>query len=142
MKKLLLNATIVFIAILALSCDDNCCTSEENNRKAELLGQWLVVEEGGSPGSGYYINEVSPVPPQILNFKGNWEFSSTAKGLTHFKYYAVKGDIVGLFVRDPGPNPDSSAFTHSYHARFEDGLLKLGYRYCFEGCHIGLKKIE
>ena len=107
-----------------------------------LLGEWLLFERGYSPGAGYIIEPVSAVPPQIIEFKSNGELSCSVSGLTEYKFYSVKGDVVGLFKSDPGPSPDSLAFTHSYNFSFEDSNLKLGFRYCFEGCHLGFKKVE
>ena len=143
MKKLVVNIPIILIAILALSCNEkDCCEGEENEGNNELAGKWLLFERGYSPGAGYIIEPVSAIPPQIIEFKNNGVLSCSVSGLTDYRFYAVKGDVVGLFKSDPGPSPDSLAFTHSYNFSFEDSNLKLGFRYCYEGCHLGFKKIE
>jgi hypothetical protein len=142
-KKLVVNIPIILIAFFALSCNEkDCCVGVEKEDSNELAGKWLLFERGYSPGAGYIIEPVSAVPPQIIEFKSNGELSCSVSGLTEYKFYSVNGDIVGLFKSDPGPSPDSLAFTHSYNFSFEDNNLKLGYRYCFEGCHLGFKKVE
>jgi hypothetical protein len=142
-KKLVVNIPIILIAFLALSCNEkDCCVGLDKDRSNELAGNWLLFERGYSPGAGYIIEPVSAVPPQIIEFKSNGQLVCSVSGLTEYKFYSVKGDVVGLFKSDPGPSPDSLAFTHSYNFSFEDSNLKLGYRYCFEGCHLGFKKVE
>jgi len=143
MKKLVVYISIILIVFLALSCDEkDCCTDQEKEGSNELAGDWILYERGYSPGAGYIIEPVSAVPPQIIGFKGNGELSCSVSGLQDYKFYSVKGDVVGLFKSDPGPSPDSLAFIHSYNFSFEEGNLKLGFRYCFEGCHLGFKKVE
>lgn len=143
MKKLVANILIILTASFALSCaEKECCPGLEKDSNAELAGQWILFERGYSPGSGYFIEPVSPVPPQLIDFKSNGELSCSVTGLTDYKFYSVRGDVVGLFKTDPGPSPDSLAFDHSYNFSFEDGNLKLGFRYCFEGCHLGFKRTE
>jgi hypothetical protein len=142
-KKLVVNIPIILIAFLALSCNEkDCCVGLDKDGSNELAGNWLLFERGYSPGAGYIIEPVSAVPPQIIEFKSNGQVVCSVSGLTEYKFYSVKGDVVGLFKSDPGPSPDSLAFTHSYNFSFEDSNLKLGYRYCFEGCHLGFKKVE
>jgi len=141
-KKILSSLSIVLIAALTLSCDENECCVNPDDEMSSILGRWILCERGLSPGSGYIIEPISTDPPQTIELKGNGELTSTVAGLSDYKFYAVKGDIVGLFRTYPGPAPDSSAFTHSYHAVFEDGKLKLYFRYCFEGCHLGFKRPE
>jgi hypothetical protein len=85
---------------------------------------------------------VSAIPPQQIDFKSNGELSCSVNGLADYKFYSIKGDVVGLFKTDPGPDPDSTSFIHSYNFSFEEGHLRLGYRYCYEGCHLGFKKVE
>ena len=143
MKKLVVNIPIILIALLALSCSEkDCCMGGEKEGSNELAGKWLLFERGYSPGAGYIIEPVSAVPPQIIEFKSNGELSCSVSGLTEYKFYSVNDDVVGLFKSDPGPSPDSLAFTHSYNFSFEDSNLKLGFRYCYEGCHLGFKKIQ
>ena len=142
MKKVFINVLIILVGAFTLSCEEKECCTNLDDESSSILGQWILYERGLSPGSGYIIEPVSSVPPQIVEFKGNGEFACTVGGLTDYKYYAVIGDIVGLFRTYPGPAPDSSAFTHSYHAIFEDGNIKLYFRYCFEGCHLGFKRLE
>ena len=143
MKKLPINIPIILIAAFALSCaEKECCQNQEEKSANTISGAWLLYEHGYSPGAGYIIEPVSSVPPQRIEFKDNGELSSTVEGLADYKFYSVKGDVVGLFKTNPGPAPDSTAFTNSYNFKFEDGNLKLHFRYCIEGCHMAFKKIE
>ena len=143
MKKLFINMLLLLTAVLALSCEEKeCCANEDEDGANAISGAWLLIERGYSPGAGYVIEPVSSVPPQIIKFKSDGSLSCTVDGLTDYKFYSVKGDVVGLFKTNPGPEPDSLAFTHSYNITFEDGNLKLGFRYCYEGCHMGFKKVE
>jgi hypothetical protein len=143
MKMLVVNIPVILVVILAVSCGEkDCCGDSEKENSNELVGEWLLFERGYSPGAGYIIEPVDPVPPQIIEFESNGELSCSVSGLTDYKFYFVKGDVVGLFESDPGPSPDSLSFTHSYNFSFEDGNLKLGFRYCFEGCHLKFKRVE
>jgi hypothetical protein len=143
MKTLVAYLPIILIAFLALSCDEkDCCVGREKEGTNQLCGSWLLFERGYSPGTEYIINPVSPVPPQIIQFKSNGELSSSVSGWEEYEFYFVRDNFVGLFKNDPGPSPDSLAFTNSYLIQFEDGVLKLWYRYCIEGCHLGFKMVE
>ena len=143
MKELFINLPMILIAVFALSCaEKECCPNQKEGSANAISGEWLLYERGYSPGAEYIIEPVSSVPPQRIEFKDNGALSSTVEGLKDYKFYSVKGDVVGLFKTNPGPDPDSSAFTHSYNFSFEEGNLRLGFRYCFEGCHLGFKKVE
>ena len=143
MKKLLINVPLILIAVFTLSCEEKeCCLNLEEDGATDISGEWLLYERGYSPGAGYTIEPVSAVPPQRINFQDNGGLSCTVEGLTEYKFYSVQGDVVGLFKTNPGPEPDSLAFTHSYNFTFENGKLRLGFRYCYEGCHLGFRKIE
>lgn len=141
--KTLINITIISIACLAMSCGEkDCCVGLDKKGTGELAGAWILSERGYSPGAGYIVEPVSPVPPQVIDFKSNGELSCSISGLTDYKFYAVSGDIVALYKTDPGPSPDSITFIHSYHFSVEGDQLKLGFRYCYEGCHLGFKKVK
>jgi hypothetical protein len=143
MKKLPINISIILIAAFAMSCSEKeCCPNQEEGNANTISGEWLLYERGYSPGAGYITEPVSSNPAQRIEFKDNGELSCTVEGLADYKFYSVKGDVVGLFKTNPGPAPDSLAFTNSYNFRFENGNLKLHFRYCFEGCHMAFKKIE
>ena len=143
MKKLSIYIPIILIAVFAVSCTEKeCCLNQEENSVNAISGEWLLYEHGYSPGAGYVIEPVSSVPPQRIEFKDNGELLSTVEGLTDYKFYSVKGDVVGLFKTNPGPAPDSLAFTNSYNFKFENGNLKLHFRYCIEGCHMAFKKVD
>jgi len=142
MKNLFFSVSIALIAALTLSCDEKECCVDLDDETTSILGQWILSERGFSPGSGYIVEPVSSEPPQIIELKGNGELASTVGGLTDYKFYAVDGDVVGFFRTYPGPAPDRSTFTHSYQVVYENGKLKLYFRYCVEGCHLGFKRLD
>jgi hypothetical protein len=139
--KTLINITLILIASIVVSCSEkDCCVGLEEDGTKELAGEWILFERGYSPGAGYIVEPVGPAPPQIIDFKSNGELSCSVPGLTDYKFYAVTGDIVAFYKTDPGPSPDSLTFIHSYHFSFEGKELKLSFRYCIEGCHLGFRK--
>ena len=144
MKNFWVRIPVILIALFTLSCQDKECCADENNKEGNniLIGDWLLFERGYSPGAGYIVEPVSAVPPQRIEFKENGALSCSVSGLTEYKFYSVRENIVGFFTEDPGPAPDSLAFIHSYNFSFQDGNLRLEFRYCIEGCHLGFKRIE
>jgi hypothetical protein len=146
--KLLIKTLFASIMLLAFSCDENECCNEGDPESRSIYGSWLLVERGYSPGSGYFINPVEPSPAQTLNIKRDGIMSSNINELNEFRFYYVEDDVVpeskviSFFKTDPGPSPDPSTFTVSYTLTREGSKLILGYRYCFEGCHLGFKKAD
>lgn len=141
MKNIFINIPIILIAVLAMSCEDKEFKNQKEGANS-VEGTWLLYERGYSPGAGYIVEPVSAIPPQQIDFKSNGELACSVVGLADYKFYSIKGDVVGLFKTDPGSNPDSTAFIHSYNFSFEEGHLRLGFRYCYEGCHMGFKKVD
>lgn len=144
MKKKLLP--IIFPALLLLfplSCNEECCSMEES--QSSLMGSWLLYERGYSPGAGYIIEEVAPVPAQQIIFRPGNSMTSTVNGLAQFKFYFTVDDslsddkIVKFYISEP---PNTGQSTSSYSYEIIDGKLKLYYRYCIEGCHLGFRRIK
>ena len=139
---------LVIPVVIILSCDSNqdCCLPITNG---ELIGKYRVYEYGYSPGDRYIIESIPADPPQLLNFGDNNIFSSNYQNLTSFRYYLILEDnsgekILALFDAEPDNKNaiDVNTLSHSYLIKYEDFNVKLHYRYCIEGCHIGLNKIE
>jgi len=138
------------ILLITSSCEDPSLEwGETFDEGISLLGKWQVYEKGYSPGSGYIIVEVPAEPAQLLNFKSGNRFSSNILGFESFTYYLILNDksessILALYEEKPDnpENEDTKNLDHSYTIGHEKGRLKLRFRFCTEGCHIGLKRIE
>jgi hypothetical protein len=139
-------STVAFIFILfLLSCKD---TPIDLSQDKELTGSWILYERGYSPGAGYIIEKVPTLPPQIITFKTDNRISTTITGLTDFKFYLITTDsvtkekVLALYENFPADdlkNPPDF-YAHSYLIKAEGDRLKLYFRYCFEGCHLGLRR--
>lgn len=138
MKNLL---SLIFVVLLVFCCDrKDCCGPQYNN---ELIGSWQLYEYGYSPGSEYIVEQVPAEPAQTITFKSDGRFSSTSDGLDQFNYYLVMEEfgVLALFEDDPGnETQDVSKLKNAYDMRFENGL-KLSYRWCIEGCHLGFRRM-
>ena len=148
-----MRISTIFLAVTTIlinvSCDKNLDYPLPIGELENLLGKWLVYEQGYSPGSGYIITEVPDEPAQILTFKSDSQFSSNYSGLEDFFYFLVLDDASGSHIlalyekkSEMINNQDINSLEHSYSIEIEDGNIKLYFRYCIEGCHIGLKKME
>ena len=127
----------------AFSCEEN----ENAEASTPLTGKWQVYERGYSPGAGYITEAVPAQPEQTITFSTNNRFSSNISGIKTYEYYRILTDessqqeILALYKADPGIAPiDQDEIEHSYTIEFTDNKLKLYFRWCFEGCHIGLVK--
>ena len=143
-----LNHLGLLILLILSSCDKNedCCLPIT---EGELLGTYRVYEYGYSPGDRYIIEAVSANPAQLINFKDDNSFSSNYSELKDFNYYVLLNDdregvILALFAEEPDFKEEFDIINldHSYSVEFEEFNVKLNYRFCIEGCHIGIKKIE
>jgi hypothetical protein len=138
----------LILIILTFSCnevvDDPCCLPP--NGSGDLMGSWQLYETGLSPGSGYIVNKVPVDPAQTITFLPNRAMVSNIQGLEQYKFYLTRYDtahsmvVLSLFKNDPYTAPDPSP--PSYSIVFEDNTLKLSYRWCIEGCHLGFRRIN
>ena len=140
--------TCFALAILTFSCDEEV-RGIERIRDSSLTGTWLYTEYGYSPGAGYFTEPVSPIPPQTITLMEDLTLRTNIQGLTKYRFYRILEDpngtnlILAMYAVDPGDTPqDITQLEHSYSIIHEDDLLRLNYRWCFEGCHIGLKKLS
>lgn len=141
--------TFQFSILLALwvGCTANdCCLPVDLEN---IAGEYLVYEYGYSPGDKYITVVVPSDPAQLLNFTAAGDFSSNYQGLDSFRFYQVydhptQGKVLALYEQEPpSANPvNLDQLAHSYIMQVDGITLKLMYRYCFEGCHIGLQKIK
>ncbi len=128
--------------IMLTGCEDEfCCIDPEN----EILDTWLLFERGWSPGGGYFIDPVSADPPQTMQIRSDGRFSSNIDGLEKYRYFAILQDqdreVLALFEDKPPKDPDVNKLEHSYIIEFqENGTVRLFFRYCIEGCHLGLRR--
>lgn len=134
---------ILLCMLLFWGCDQNNFSNPEISDV--LTGTWLLYEQGHSPGAGYIIEPVSSIPPQTMTFQANGDFSSTVKGLENLKYFQLNIDsasnqlVLSLFV---SRFLTADILIHNYTVEQEGDDLKLYFRFCIEGCHLGLTRIS
>jgi len=150
MKNTIVSSIIImFVACLGACSDDEKKIDEPEVTTYDdpLNGEWLLYETGSSPGSGYNIKKVSANPAQTLTIKDDGTISFNFDSLSNFKFYRLLEDpnseskVLALYKSDPGTEPqDVSTLRVSYSVSFVNGNLKLGFRWCVEGCHLGFKR--
>lgn len=133
--------TFLVCATLAMACD------QSDNANVSDTGEWILYEQGYSPGAGYITEDVAPVPAQTMTLNADGTIEATIKGWEKFKYYLIleqdnDNKILALYESKPlNSNPDVNKLATSYQMAFdEEGNLKLYFRWCIEGCHLALKK--
>lgn len=135
----------LMVSALLIGCDHS---GDQFTPASELQGAWTLYEQGYSPGSGYFITPVSEVPPRVMVFSGENQFSSTLQGLFDHKFYSITNNVqsgmweLWLYTEEPNPlEPDPSRLMYNFE--FQDGKLKLYPVFpsrCIEGCHLGFKR--
>jgi hypothetical protein len=135
----------LFLSIFASSCQESdfCCIDPE----VEMTDTWILYERGWSPGSGYNIDPVSADPPQTMEIRSDGRFSSNIAGLEEYRYFVILQDqdmeVLALFENKPPKNPDVGKLEHSYNILLqENGTVNLWFRYCIEGCHLGIRRVS
>lgn len=140
MKKIFLG----ILPFLLLSCQTEEGLNGLSETYGSLVDTWIMVERGYSPGSGYITDPVPAEPTQLISFMSDRRMHSNISSLEEFKYYLVEEDsssgdaVLSLYHLDPLENP-GHAPASSYNVVFEEGLLKLHFRWCIEGCHMGFR---
>jgi hypothetical protein len=130
--------SILLLLLLMVSCiKEDCCDLEESEDDS-ITGTWVLYERGYSPGSGYTVEAVEP--GQKIALRSKRRMTSNIQELSDFHFYVVQNDVIGFFKEDPGPSPDEDEFKHSYNIVFDGDTVKLNFRYCFEGCHLGFRR--
>jgi hypothetical protein len=120
--------------------DDVCCGIYDTD---ELSGKWLLYESGYSPGVGYVVEEISSSPPQTIEFSDG-RVETTGDIFNDIRFYKILTDTVtntpyvALYTQAPSmQQPPESTYTFEV----SNSVLKLYFRWCYEGCHLGLKRI-
>jgi hypothetical protein len=134
--------------VIASACEEkDCCSIQEEGRN-DLTGSWLLYEWGYSPGAGYITENVSQIPPQTITFHDDGTISSSVDGWKPHLFYLVLSDpsqpdlsVLALFDTLPDQPVDINDLQNSYLITFDDGKLKLSFRWCVEGCHLGFRAI-
>lgn len=142
-----LQLLFVFV-ILASACEDEAPMVKTTSQN-EISGTWLHTEYGYSPGSGYYTKPVPAVPPQTITFTEDLQIQTNISGLMKYKFYRIIEDaaeenpVIAFFEQGPGVGPhELSGLAHSYSIVWENNTLRLHYRWCFEGCHLGFRLLS
>lgn len=137
------------VSLIIISCEqDNISPEGSDAVTMTLPGTWQLYERGYSPGAGYITDPVSTIPSQEISLQENGRFSSNIEGLENFLFYAVLNDgfdneILALFTKIPGADDlKIENLEHSYMVNFEKNILKLHYRWCIEGCHLGFRPLD
>jgi hypothetical protein len=146
MEQHMKKSVAVFLVLIGLvySCREYEGVTRKRIFDQTLPGTWLYVEYGYSPGAGYFIEKVPTTPRQTISFREDLSLSTNISGLEDYKFYRIledtvhNGTVVAFYKEDPGNQPqDVSNLSHSYSVTWTDDMLKLGYRWCIEGCHKG-----
>ena len=143
--KIYTTYILLLMLMTAFSCEEekDCCVFESD----ELIGTWLLYEHGYSPGDRYITEAVPDSPPQKMIFQSGNKFVTTIENLSEYKFYVILHDgesdkILALFKIDPGTKAlDIQNLEHAYTIQKNADRISLHYRYCIEGCHLGLKRI-
>jgi hypothetical protein len=129
------------MVISACEEERNCCVILKTD---ELQGTWLLFETGYSPGGGNIVEDIPAIPVQTIKFEDG-TIVSTTQGMEEIRFYKILSDTVHnnspylAFYKDD-PEIDSPLSTVSFE--LQNSILKLSSRWCIEGCHMGLKRLE
>ena len=131
---------ILAYMMLFFSCGEE--SGFPDNGDHEIAGTWLNVEQGYSPGSGYVTEKVPENPALTLRLQRDLRVSSNMEGFSKFRFYRLSSNSsrVVFYEGDPGPAaPDFSGVLNTYGIEWEGSMMKLSYRGCIEGCHLGFR---
>ena len=139
---------VVFLPLI--SCNDEaCCELEPEGDNKPLAGVWQLFESGYSPGGGYIVVEVAADPPLLITFNEDGTVISNMEGMEEYKFYALvddpyqDGQFIAFFKNKPtNDDLEAEVFDLSYSFEITGDELKLYYRFCIEGCHLGFKRLE
>lgn len=131
-----------FALILAIcACEEqDCCVPRVDE---DWLGTWLLVEYGYSPGAGYIVEPVNTIPAQTLSLEADGTLNSNIPEMQGFNFYRIFDDaqgssqVLALFETDPGVDAQLEQSNRTYTLSSESPGLRLFFRFCIEGCHLG-----
>lgn len=138
MRNDFVGAIFCLLMIFIGSCTERDCCGIDESGDDLLIGTWSLYERGYSPGAGYIVEDVPP--GQTITFESDGVMTSNIQDLSDFHFYLFQNGVISFFKNDPGSSPDPNTFTTSYDVTFDGDTIKLTYRYCIEGCHLGLRK--
>lgn len=150
MKKysfILLIPTLLMFSHCENTIEENHCEFLTIVGEPDIEGKWQVYEKGSSPGSGYVIEKVPNKPAQIVEFRSDNILVTNVLG-DYSYYYLITDlttgeDIVALYKTEQNAEEITMADLGVSYAlkQCENGKISLSFRYCREGCHLGLKRI-
>jgi hypothetical protein len=134
------SAILGLICLMMTSCGD-----DETGIGADFEGTtWRLYEKGYSPGAGYITEPVAAEPPQLLRLGRGRMMYTNIGNLSGYTHYRILDDldhntkVLAFFKYDPGNEGLSvDHLEHSYIIEETEGTMKLWFRYCIEGCHLG-----
>lgn len=132
----------LIICVSLAACEDEfCCIDPES----DIIDTWVLFERGYSPGAGYIVEPVDQTPEQIMQIRGDGSFFSNIDGLEKYRYFVIlpeqEWEVLALFEKKPPKDPDIDKLDHSYIIEIqENGTVNLFFRFCIEGCHLGLRR--
>jgi hypothetical protein len=142
---------LLLILFVAASCGEEEVATECAALHDEKgpQGHWQIVEYGYSPGDKYYTVEVPGTPLQYAHFADGNRFQSNYEQLKEFNYYLLlkegDGEVYLAFYKNKPVEAEENlnpTFDASFSLGMDDDVLELWFRYCIEGCHIGLKPLH
>jgi hypothetical protein len=138
------NLVFLFL-ILAVSGCNRGSDNDQYGYQPALQGIWLLTERGYSPGSGYIVEPVPPLPAQTITISGRNTFSSNMQGFEDFKFYEIVADnsetpSLNLYIDDPEAEVRKVEIHNAFRIVLNGSDLKLMQIGCFEGCHLGFRK--
>jgi hypothetical protein len=147
---------LIIIALVQSNCDksfnEDHLIKEEHcefltiTGEPSILGKWQVYEKGYSPGHEYIIEKIPSVPAQTVDFKPHNVLVTNILGDYSF-YYVLRHpttgeNIIALFTSQQNQEDikiDELEVSYLL-SQCRNGNIRLSFRYCYEGCHLGLKK--
>ena len=134
---------LMLIVFLSACEDEFCCIDPEG----DIVDTWILFERGYSPGAGYIVEPISETPAQTMVIRSDGRFSSNIRDLGKYRHFVVLPDqdhqVLALFEKKPPKTLNLDELEHSYIIEFqENGTVNLYFRYCIEGCHLGLRRLS
>ena len=133
---------IIAIALL-VGWSVSCREGEEGElaRTTGLVGRWRYVERGYSPGAGYYVDPIPPIPMRTLTFTASGAVSTvnmTEAPFNQARYYRLDStrSAVYLTFTDAARQP----LAPGVYVSIRNDTLRLSPQ-CFEGCHYGFVRM-
>ena len=131
--------TLLGLILITAACEE----SDLSPTSRALVGTWQLYETGGSPGFGYYITAVAPVPAQTITFRSNGRVNMVGDQLGFFdafRHYRLMSDSTQATDYVEFLGSDDNNFI-AYVTLLTSDSLTLSPP-CFEGCHYGFVRVN